>query len=319
MRAMSTDYIVDENKPLIQELYMTRMELNFHRALQEIRLFHLPIQVPPKYNLTPMTEEDLMVEQQLKIHLKLQCPVCTSVRPLYGQHTLMCLECWSLYVSSLWKDFPIKVNSFAQIVNSPTYIPDYLQFLLKEDWIKHIVAATLKELVAASRQQLHFYPHTSKETIHGWTSPKKTFMAMEFGCRECGFKYPYKDNWLWSADLSDWRNGFCPRCTELDTGYPEVWNMNAKEYAEWQDSFAIPSRLHRTMARYGALSLLLVSTNYKWVRFVVSVVPNSPHNMTLYNVSKRLGNIHRTVGIKAKSLRDINLDLEDHLPVRSIY
>lgn len=319
MRSISTQYLVDENKPLVQELYMARMEQNLARAVQEIRLYHLPVQIPQKYSPPQVAEYLLMAENSTKTITKATCPMCLAVRPLYGQHTQMCLECWSRYIAALWKDYPIGVNSFVQIINSPSYVPEPLQFILKEDWTKRIMAATLKELITSTRLQLHSYPHSEKEILYGWTSPKKAFMAMEHGCNACGYKYPYKDSWLWSADLSDWRNGFCPKCSDLDTGYSSMWNLSARDYANWQDSYAVPSKLHRTMARYGSLSLLLVSTHHLWVRFIVTTMPNSPNNMILYKKQSRLGNIHRTTGLKAKSLADLNLKIEEHLPKRSLY
>lgn len=319
MRSISTNYLVDENKPLIQELYFARMEQNLQRAVQEIRMYHLPVQIPQKYNPPQIAEYSLMSENSTKIIHRAECQMCLSTRPLYGQHTLMCLECWSRFIAALWKDYPVSVNSFIQIINSPAYVPEPLQFILKEDWTKRIMAATLKELVACARHQLHEYPHREKEIQYGWTSPKKALMAMEYGCKGCGYKYPYKDSWLWSADLSDWRNGFCPKCTDLDTGFASMWNLSSREYADWQDSYAVPSKLHRTAARYGTISLLLVSAHHLWVRFIVTTMPNSPNNMILYKEQSRLGNIHRTTGLKAKSLSDLNLKIEDHLPKRSLY
>lgn len=158
MRAVSTETIYDETRPLIQELYTNRYLENPRRALAEIRLYHLPIVAEG----VPLIRDEyqLLFEKQYIPKPKQPCPSCNQVRPLYGEHTLQCLECWSITVNLIWRTFPIEVTNFQQIVNSPNYIQKYLHYVFEETWAKNIIAATVKELIAATRAALHSYKRT---------------------------------------------------------------------------------------------------------------------------------------------------------------
>lgn len=306
MRAVSTETIYDETRPLIQELYTNRYLENPRRALAEIRLYHLPIVAEG----VPLIRDEyqLLFEKQYIPKPKQPCPSCNQVRPLYGEHTLQCLECWSITVNLIWRTFPIEVTNFQQIVNSPNYIQKYLHYVFEETWAKNIIAATVKELIAATRAALHSYKRTEHIVQTCWSTPKKNFLASEIGCLHCGYTLPYKDEWIWSADTSNWTNGYCPACRAYDRAYQEIWGMPPKEYAIWQDSYGIPAKFHRTIARYGALSLLLVSTSSEWTKYVRAIVPSTESSKSLDIRTEYVGHVS-TFLVKAKSLNDLGIKL----------
>jgi len=319
MKVTSTDYIIDDSRALIQELYQTRLEDNLTRAYLEIKMYHLPIKVTLPYSKIPqqLPEYAIFSEKHYTHQNKYICQECQQTKPLYGEHAShqKCLECWSKLFIDLWKEFPVKVRNFGQILNTPQYIPSRRAHIMRESWIHQVVAATQVELVSAVRALLRFHPKMSSTVDTVWTTPKKAFMAMEYGCIMCGKKHPHDQDWMWSAQLPGWTNGYCPNCCDMDRSLPNVWGLSLEKYYAWQDEYTTAMRMHRTIARYGALSLLLVNTTPQWVHYIANTVPhNAQASAALYYDTSRpaIGRIFPPVRA-AKSLRDLKLNVKDIL------
>lgn len=319
MKVMNTTTIYDNSKALLADLYQERVTQEPQRAILELKLYHLP----PYYDLdlrirngvALRPEVDLFKESETTVFNKSQCQSCFQTKPLYGEQTVMCLECWSLSIHALWKDFPIRVSNWTQIMNCTNYIPDSFKYIAQEAWAKTIEATTIKELLQVARTAIRFYPFTSKKSVECWTSPKKSLLVQEVGCLGCGHTPDFREvGWLWSADFSDWTNGYCPLCVDLTPATQQIWGMNEQQYRQWQDSYSQVHKMQRTVARYGALSLLLISPSANWANYITKIVPHATAQavrLTGTEVHARpLANIHQT---KAKSLSDLNLDLEDIL------
>ena len=308
MRAVSTNEIFDESKSLIIDLYTHRYLEAPARATAEIRMYHIPIsvQTPPNKQLIK-DEVELLSEKQYIPEQKKQCPTCGQARPLYGERTIQCLECWSIAMTMVWKSFPTQVTNFQQIVQTSLRVPDFLQYTTKESWFASIIAATVREVVASTRLQLQQFKRSNYITEQYWSSPKKNFLAAEIGCVHCGYTLPFQDQWIWSADTSDWTNGFCPSCKLYDEGYQTVWGMPSEEYAMWQDQYSTPKYFHRTIARYGALALLLVSTSHEWVKYIKLMTPRTIGTSNKLT-SKFFGHVD-AFRHKAKTLQDLGIKL----------
>jgi hypothetical protein len=323
---MNTSTIFDDSKQLISDLYAARlgdMDINvpeIQRAVLELKLYHLPPlhEIPAKIRnrVALRPEVSLFQESELLIMNKAACPSCFNVRPLYGEHTVMCLECWSAFLHALWKDFPVRIQNWTQILNCTSYIPDTLLFITKESWAGTIEASTLKELLAGSRAALRYHPITTKTAVECWTTPKKAFLIQEIGCLHCKAKPDFREvGWLWSADFSDWMNGYCPLCIDIAPTHQTVWGMTDNEYRIWQDSYTNTQKMQRTIARYGALSLLLVSTSANWANYITKVVPHATAYSLLHQGTRLspspLGHLHHT---RAHTLSELSINLDDVLP-----
>jgi hypothetical protein len=326
MKTMNTATIFDDSKQLLSDLYAARlgdMDITvpeIQRAVLELKLYHLPPinEVPMRIrNRVALRQEiELFRESEVIVMNKSECPSCFAHRPLYGEKTIMCLECWSAFLHALWKDFPIRINNWMQIMNCSSYIADNLKFITFEPWARSIEATTIKELLAAARHQLRYYPTRSKTSVECWTTPKKALLVMEKGCLSCGAKPDFRDvGWLWSADFSDWSNGYCPLCVDIDPVHSTVWGMSEQEYRRWQDSYTETRILQRTIARYGALSLLLINTSAHWANYITKVVPHATASQTRLmgnNIHpKPIHDLHHT---KARTLADLGISLERILP-----
>lgn len=322
MKTMNTSTIFDNSKSLVNELYQARlgdMDIavpEVQRAILELKLYHLPpiYDVPQKIRnrVALRSEVDLFKESEIAVYNKSQCSSCFTRKPLYGMHTTMCLECWTLHLQTLWRDFPIRINNWAQILNCSSYIPANYLFITKEPWAKNVEASTIKELIAGARNQLRFFPVSTRQSVECWTTPKKAFLIQELGCIKCGARPDFREvGWLWSADFSDWSNGYCPMCIDIDPCHQGVWGMSDQEYRAWQDSYTESRLMQRTIARYGALSLLLVSTSAHWANYVTKVVPHN-HGRPIGSIIANKP-IHDMMHSKAKSISDLGLSINDLL------
>jgi hypothetical protein len=52
--------------------------------------------------------------------------------------------------------------------------------------------------------------------------------------------------------------------------------MHPADYAAHQESYSASRKLQRTAQRYGAASLLLVSSDYAWVKLLSLLLPVAP-------------------------------------------
>ena len=315
---ISTENIFDESRVLLHDLYESRLELAPIRAKIETRMYHLPTGIA--FSGAPQCSEvDLLRQEHISsTSSRDTCKWCNQVRPLYGVHSSMCLECWSIHVSLLWREFPVRIQNWTQIISCASYIQPQYMFILNEPGVKMIKAATLRELIQEFRKCICLHPRSSLSTIEVWSTPKKAFMAMEVGCVSCG-KHMDRDQWLWSADASSWGNGYCPSCRSRDPRLDKVWDLTDAEYRGWQNSYTTQRLLQRTIARYGSLSLLLVSPGHDWARYVSKVVPHD--DKMRYRgggvlTPKAIGSIHSS---GAKTLDQLGIDLDNVLdPIRGL-
>jgi len=326
MKTMNTSTIFDESKSLLSDLYSTRlgdMDVTvpeIQRAVLELKMYHLPpmyeVEAKIRNRVALRPEISLFTENEVSVLNRATCQSCYNTKPLYGEHTIMCLECWSAFFHSIWKDFPIRIQNWTQILNCTSYIPDNLKFITQESWVRQITATTLKELQQEARQQLRFFPHTTKTSVECWTTPKKAFLVQELGCKQCFYTPNFKEvGWLWSADFSDWTNGYCPNCIDMDPSHNTIWGFTEQDYRQWQDSYTSAKKMQRTIARYGALSLLLVSPSANWANYITKIVPH----VTAYSQRTRGSQIlPETIGSlftsRAHTLNELNINLDEVLP-----
>lgn len=327
MKIINNISIYDESKQLLFDLYESRLEGGLteplaRRAMLELKMYHLPPVnlVAPKDRARIYIVPELELFNNIERHIthKTECPSCFLTRPLYGAQTEMCLECWSIALAECWRTFPLPVNNWTQVINCKSYVPSHLLFLFKEPWIYGIETSTSKELIALARFELRFYQTgVLSEVTEYWTTPKKTFMILEIGCLHCKKQPTFREiDWFWTADYNDWSNGYCPECKDFDPIHSTMWGMTSKEYAVWQDSYTTVTKLQRTIARYGAIALLLVSPDAQWANYVTKVVPHHSDKraMDMLILPKPIGNIYLA---KVNSLKELGINLEDLLGIKA--
>lgn len=326
MKTINTQTIFDNSKQPLYELYENRLgdgeydlaRPEVQRAILELKTYHLP----PLYNIPSLFRNKVALRPEIAlfsssecvVHSRLECPRCNAYKPLYGHLTHMCLECWAIHLAELWKKFPIRATSIAQIRECTMYVPGHLSFFLEEPWFHTLDATTLRDLQQQARLSLRLHPRASRVSTDVWTTPKKTFLVLELGCKHCGYIPDWKSaGWFWSADFSEWTNGYCPDCKDHDRSHSTVWGMDEREYRHWQESFTATRKLHRTLERYGALSLLLVSPSPNWTNYITRIVPHATRPSQLEfkpgaTLANKVGDLYKT---KAKSLEDLSLKIED--------
>ena len=143
MKLFNTSTIYDESKAMISELYEQRLLVSADRAILELKTYHLPGPDIRGSKLSLIPEIAFIREHDVHTASRGVCPSCQATRNLYGEHTVLCLECWSLAVSAMWKEFPIRIHNWTQIMNCKSYMPTHLSFIAKEPWASTVVATTV--------------------------------------------------------------------------------------------------------------------------------------------------------------------------------
>ena len=315
MKILDTNLLIDGSRGLLHELYESRLQDNYDRAMLELRTYHLPplFSYPAaERNRTALRPEICLFDKSdTQLHHRSKCPTCDQTRPLYRGR---CLECWSIDVSNLWRGFPMRLQTFSQMKNCSAYAPSHLKYLLTEPWLEPLEANTLKELLQQARLNLKGCPTVTQVEAACWSTPKKNFMVLELGCERCGYVPDFRDHpFFWASDFSEWGNGVCPECVDHDRGLQDVWNLQPRTYRAWQDEYTSVRRLMRTVERYGSLALLLVNPSPVWANYVVKACPTvDPRPKVVSSYGKKMGAVfaHRPA-----TLDDLNLDLEEILDV----
>lgn len=223
MRVCNTKYMIDKNRPLVQDLYEERVGMQLidltpqdidrgevMRALAELRLYRLPpyFDVPTKVkgriqnagcllhdSESPITsaaiERELINEGSgifAGIAPHRECPQCHKVGKIID--TGLCVDCM--------------MNAIPDVE-----FEELRRWDQDEPWLPLAASTTtmsqFKQEYKKSLRPALSLPYTP------WTTPKKTLLAAEIGCTMCSTRHKVK--WLWSDDLSDWGDGVCPQCT----------------------------------------------------------------------------------------------------------
>lgn len=227
MRVCNTKYIIDKNRPLVQDLYEGRVGKRLSeleprdvdrgevmRALCELRLYRLPpyFDVPTKVKgriqnagtllydaespiVSARVERELIIESSAifsGVAPHRTCPRCGHEGKIVAGHDC-CSNCLLL---DLERETDGK--TWEEIQRWPEDRP----------WLPLAASVeSLSRLKAEYKRSMR--PELSAPYIP-WTSPKKVLLAAEVGCVVC--KKHHEPDWLWSDDLSAWGDGTCPDC-----------------------------------------------------------------------------------------------------------
>lgn len=226
MRVCNTKYLIDKNRPLVQDLYEARVGKKLSeltpqdvdrgevmRALCELRLYRLPpyFDVPTKvkgriqnagtllYDAeSPVTsarlERELIAESSAifaGVAPHRTCPRCGQERKITTQG--VCGQCLILELERA-----VEGKSWEEIQRWPE----------DTDWAP--LAASVESLSQLKVEYRRSFRPELSPPYQAWTTPKKVLLAAEIGCTICHVRHV--PEWLWSDDLSDWGDGTCPDC-----------------------------------------------------------------------------------------------------------
>jgi hypothetical protein len=291
MRFFDTRRFIDPARAPLMELYELRAGKKLEdleqedldrpevmRTILEVRAWHLPplFLIPPHIRSTvrAIREEELLTNWQLPASRLPQCPVCSKRRPIYGILRPACFPCWDLRLRESWQ----KVTTGSTYERAVQVVNNMEEQCLDSSSNELRMVGSPVELITWMHANLRMEPWADGQPTQVWSSPKRAFLAMEAGCANCGRRHPKTINdWVWSMDPDGWDNGLCDVCVgsrEFPSHY--MWGMHPADYIDWQKSFAESRKLHRTAQRHGPLSLLLVSDDYEWVRFLSKSLPAVP-------------------------------------------
>jgi hypothetical protein len=298
MRVTDTRKIYDGSKALLSELYATRVgkplyELNrldlsnlaVRRAITELKMYHLPpmFEVPSDVrSRMPLVEE---FDMSTWYDRRTVCQRCGKLRQTYRNPThdsVLCLPCHDDDLRDGWSNG-------------------------ERPWGHSEFRSCAAEFHEKLRETPYVRPKDS--TVELWSNPKVTFLACEVGCRVCGEFLNWRTlGWFWSADSEGWADGACSACQEFAPG----WFEDSRLQRTWQDEYTAIRRLHRTIERYGTLSLLLVNPSPYWANWLTTVLPTGGTPTADPRLGKMIAHL-RMPRKRPRTVADLGISVKDVL------
>ena len=313
MRIFNTNNFVDKNADYINAYYSLLTEGEDQNALRgklEMKLYHLPSYFG-NYSKDGLRKVHLLEYDLTHMNVALnpimessRCEKCLRSKPLTTlAGRSYCTECWlnllhQLYVlwrsAITWVEKPqLKYFSLREDFYQSERVPGY-------EWFWDIeVRKDLAELNSLNVMKNEFRFMLSSQRKRVFTSevlghsPKRTLLAHVLGCNSCGTFLEMENPWATSS--IGWKDGLCPECegsrgrwfnsSYEPIGYDEcvmcnsihapyaIWGMCVDCYSQWQEQYTCYDILLNTARTYGPLTLLLVSHDIAWLRYLREVLP----------------------------------------------